>query len=237
MGYFIFKDRNSKEFGPVERTKMLMRNKQTLNITNIPFGTPVMSWSGHESGSMQFTIGIKDINNTDVVDDLLGWLTGEGPLITSIDTGKYMWAYCNAEIIPNPIGGKLATVAVTFVTEPYRYAVDNPEIKVTMTSKSGNLKEGNINNPGNTECEPKFRLTGSGTVKLWLNHIGIEIENVSGGCIVDVQTRRVKDQSGNIILNRTIGDPTNYLLKSGANYFETSDNVSEVYVTKNARWL
>ena len=240
MGYFIFKNRNSNDFGPVERTKMLMRNKQTLNITNIPQGTPVMSWGGHETGTIQFTIGIRDINDTDTVDDLLGWLTGEGPLITSVDTSKYMWAYCSAEIIPNPISSRLATVAVTFITEPYRYAINNPEEKLTMAhnpqSDNPNLLECKIENTGNTQCAPTFRILGSGNIQLWLNHIKMEIQNVSGGVIVDIPTLRVKDLSGNVILNRTIGDPTQYLLNPGENLFEYI-GATEAYVTKNTRWL
>lgn len=240
MGYFIFKNRNSNDFGPVERTKMLMRNKQTLNITNIPFSTPVVSWGGHETGTIQFTIGIRNINDTDKVDDLLGWLTGEGPLITSTDPKKYMWAYCNTEILPNPIGGRLATASVTFTVEPYRYAIDNPEEKLDMQpdpkSDNPNLRICKVENTGNTQCEPTFRIIGNGTIELWLNHLKMTIQNVSGGIIVDVPTLRVKDLNGNVILNRTIGDPTQYLLNPGENLFEYI-GATEAYLKKNTRWL
>ena len=239
MGYFIFKGRSSSDFGPVERTPMLIRNRQTLNITNIPFGTPVMSWGGMETGTITVTIGIKDQNNTDKVDELLGWLSGEGPLIMSNDTSKYMWAYCNSEVVPDPISRRLAKAVVKFVVEPFRYAVTNPEIQLTMNIKADNpdLKDVKITNTGNTSAEPRIRLSGSGQTKLWLNHRELDIGNISGGAIVDIQTLRVKDSYGNIILNRTIGDPTKFLLNPGENYFEVTKNISEAFITMNTRWL
>jgi phage-related protein len=239
MGYFIFKGRSSAEFGPVERTPMLIRNKQTLNITNIPYGTPVISKGGMETGTISLIIGIKDLTDTAKVDDLLGWLSDEGPLIMSTDTSKYMWAYCNAEIIPSPKSRRLATVSVKFVTEPYRYAVNNPETQLQLAVKGDNpdLREVYINNPGNTSAEPRLRLVGSGNTKLWLNHRELDIGNISGGAIVDIQTLRVKDSYGNIILNRTIGDPTKFLLNPGENYFEVTKNISEAFITMNTRWL
>lgn len=239
MGYFIFKNRNSKDFGVVERTPVLIRNKRTLSITNIPGNTPVFSWGGRESGTIPpITLGIRDVNNTDLIDDLMGWLTGDGPLIVSSDTSKYMWAYCSAELVPNRISQQLGKVIINFVVEPYRYAIDNPEIKLTLTQhpKNADLWETNVNNTGNTGSAPVIKIIGSGDVKLWVNHEGIEIKNVSGGAIVDISTLRVKDLSGNIILNQTFGDPSKFITQPGNNYLEFTKNVSEAYITMNTRW-
>lgn len=237
MSEFIFKGRSSQEFGPVERLPIFGKSERVLTVTDIPNGVPVMSWSGVKAGKEQFALGLRNRSQT-VIDELYYWLNGEGRLILSNAPDRYVNAYVSGMIVPEPLSPRLGKATITFVTEPYKYSISNPTEELTMTVKSDNpsLKECNISYEGTEKGAPAIKLFGSGKIELWMNHNKFEIENVYENVTVDLSTLRVKDKDGNVINSRTIGDPEPLMLNRGNNYFEVTNNVSKVELTKNTRW-
>ncbi len=235
MSYFIFKNKSSADIGPLKQLPYAVKAERSMTITEMPYGIPIVTTSGMKTGKLTFCIGLR---NREDIDELYAWLNGSGRLQLSDDLTKYYNAYCSGPLIPNYLSKRLGEVNVTFVIEPYRYAISNDSITPTLTIKPDNtdLKDCNLTYNGTAPGEPIIKLTGSGLLKLWVNHNELQVENVTSHITVDVQTLRVKDESGNIILNKTIGDPTRLQLNPGNNYIEVSNNVTSVEITKNERW-
>lgn len=236
MGEFIFKNRSSQEFGPVERLPIIGKNERVLTVTDIPDGVPVFSWSGLKAGKAQFALGLRKKTPT-VIDDLYEWLNGEGRLILSSDPEKYVNAYVSGAVIPDALSPRLGKVTVTFVTEPYRYSINNPTEELPLKASSNpSLKECNVNYTGTESGPAVYKLYGNGETHIWVNHHEFIIEQVRENVTIDLLSRRIKDKDGNVINRLTIGDPFKIMLNKGDNLFEVTNNISKVELTKNTRW-
>ena len=237
MGEFIFKNRSSQEFGPVERLPIIGKNERVLTVTDIPDGVPVFSWSGLKAGKAQFALGLRKKTPT-VIDDLYEWLNGEGRLILSSDPEKYVNAYVSGAVIPDSLSPRLGKVTVTFVTEPYRYSINNPteELPIQPVPGKPDLKDCTINYTGTEQGEAVYKLYGNGETHIWLDHREFIIEQVRESVTIDLKSKRIKDKDGNVINRYTIGNPFSIMLNKGDNYFEVTSNITKVELTKNTRW-
>lgn len=238
MSEFIFKNRSSQEFGPVERLPIIGKNERILTVTDIPDGVPVYSWSGIKSGKVQFALGLRKKTPT-VIDDLYEWLNGEGRLILSSDPEKYVNAYVSGAVLPDALSPRLGRATITFVTEPYRYAINNPTEELELKAHPkypATMKEANIDYTGTESGEAIYKLYGNGETHIWVNHNEFVIEQVHESVTIDLKSKRIKDKDGNVINRFTIGNPLSIMLVKGDNYFETTNNITKVEVTRNTRW-
>lgn len=117
--------------------------------------------------------------------DVMDWIRGAERL----RWGGYGWEYhvsaaeTQLELAPwdeFPECGQLATVV--FHAEPFRYLWPEAEPIECVSGMT-------LNNPGTAEAAPLITLTGSGDVTLSIGGYVVNVDGMSGGCVIDCEAQ------------------------------------------------
>ena len=114
---------------------------------------------------------------------------------------------------------------VTFKSDPYEYIIEQPiELVTGMT----------VMNYGTLYSLPKFTITGSGTITVYVNGIAFQIKDVANSVVVDSDL--LLCYSGSFPMNnKMIG---NYpILKEGENTISWTGTVSKVELEIRGRYV
>lgn len=115
---------------------------------------------------------------------------------------------------------------VTFMLAPFKYLTDNPE----TTISNGSV----VRNNGTRYSKPIFKITGTGNIKLTVNGETFEVNGLSAGQEITIDSSRYITYSGNDLFhNRTKGKYP--FLAVGDNWIEWDGSISSVKITKNER--
>ncbi len=234
MSYFIFKGKDSREYGILESLPLDIRAERTTQIINMPAGTPIIYESkAFKAQTVNMTLGLRD-NSPDNIREINSWLYGRGKLILSNEPDKYYDAVCNTAIQGTRMVKNLGKIPVNFTVMPYRYAIENEWQEMSISSTWVSY----INNDCMCTLQPTIKIYGNGELNFTLKDKGsVTVRNVSEYCIIDVPTRRVYNKDGNIILNETVGNILNIELEPGTNTFYWKANTQKVEIKLNKRWL
>lgn len=238
MGYMIFNDRNSKEFGIViERVPLLTRPEREHAVIEMPNGVPVVyAGKGYKSYNLPVVLGLRDVSPDNII-AIHSWLNGYGKLIFSSAPDLYVNAAIYTQLSASTIPGGLGNMPIAFTVMPYIYDNTNKWEDVDLGAATGGDRSATITNAGNEDAQPTIKLYGSGELYLQLNSDWVLVRNVTDYCIVDVPTRRVYDKDGNVILNETVNDLMRLKLnRSGNSYLKVNAAVDKVEIKKNQRW-
>ncbi|PFJ19023.1 phage tail protein [Bacillus cereus] len=114
---------------------------------------------------------------------------------------------------------------VTFVADPYEYAIQQPlEFTTAMT----------IVNYGTFDSLPKFTIYGSGTITMQINGISFQLKNVNGSVVVDSELKEC--YSGTTPMNQNmIGKFP--VFKTGENTISWTGTVTKIELETRWRYL
>jgi predicted phage tail component-like protein len=225
MSYFIFNDIDSRDMGIiVQSLPPIVQPPKMYERYDIQGSNRTEIYDlGYTAYEKSIVIGMK---NKSLLNNVIGWLQGEGKLITSDEPDKYynvrFLAQQSYERLRN---FKQATIAM--LCQPYKYLVN--ESTLTFTGNK------TITNEGNAPCKPIFKFYGS-NVTVSIN--GNESFSIAGiDSYITVDTLNMECHKDGTLQNRKIsGDFWNIELNPGDNEITVTGATSwEIKV--GARWI
>lgn len=231
MGWINFKGQSSERYGIMKQVPYVPTAEITVDTVEIPYGTPVTIKKGYKRIiTPQFTLGIKNMSQENIY-DIYDWLHGEGRLITSREPDKYFKAQIYSALTTRRLSERLGELDFQFSCEPFRYAIDNPEISPGFTP-DGNMKVTRFDNAGNCEALPEYNIEANGPFKIMVN--GVEFSyGQAGHYQINVEYMSMKS-GGNII--RVDPQINAIRLKTGQNVIAVSNSITSFKIIKNERW-
>ena len=236
--YFIFKDTYSSEFGSIEILPLCLKHEEKTNYINFITGSPlVQETSVLRSKVITVTLNLDDTSPANI-DKIISWLIGTGKLIFSRDPHRYYIATCNAALTGQRILS-LGKVVVQFDVMPYKYDIYESDAWETVRLVEAVASQGcEIHYEGNAPSESVFKITGTGDFQIYSVQSGdyVEVRGLTDYCVIDLKKRKVTDENGDVILNRTYGDINNIKLVPGVNIFLISGDVTALQIKRRTRW-
>lgn len=221
MSWFVFNGKHSAAMGimvlkmpPITRPPMRYDIIKTDGLD----GAGIYPL-GYDIYEKTIEIFIEDPYN---IDGILAWLTGNGTLIFSNEKDKYYKAQALLQIDFENIV-RTRTAKVTFLVQPFKYAVfEEPTTSTTLFNR------------GNIYSLPLMRIYGTGTVTLYVNQIQTCILSLNETITLDSETHEAKQ--GTINKNRSMRG--NFpVLQAGENKLSWTGNITQIQTTVRSRWL
>lgn len=231
MNYILWNNKDSRDINGIliselpPITKPGMRVRETV-IDGVDGS--IIEEFGYESYDKSVTVGLKIGAD---VDKVIEFFTGSGEVVFSNEPDKYYIA----RIIKNIDFSRLLryrVAKVTFRVQPFKFR--RAEVTREVTSENRSLV---IRNDGNYVARPIITITGSGTIKLFLNNRQVcqytfpEDDNV-----VVLDSEKQDAYVGNILKNRNMTGEFP-VFEKGINAITWSGTVESIRVSKYSRWL
>ena len=160
MGYFIYNNIDSRQYGILQKVPYRTRSEQSSSIISIPGKTePIFKTAEqYKETTLQLTLSI---THREKISDIYKWLSGTGILILSDDLTKYYNVKTCSEIVPEYISVRTCQIPVSFICKPFTYAVNDQITEYNTTA--------DIENNGTYYSEPLIKIYGTGDLTLTLN--------------------------------------------------------------------
>lgn len=231
MNYFIYKGINSKSFNTlvVQELPPITKPQLRYNVSEIDgVDGDVIETLGYKSYDKEITIGIK---NTNEINDIIKWLTGNGELTLSNEPDKYYKVNILNEINFERLV-RFRTAKVKFHVQPFKYSLTEGIQRIAVQESQKSIT---IINNGNTISKPVIALSGEGTINITYNNKELRFtfdENKTA--IFDSAKQDVYYQ--NTLLNRNmIGDFIE--LNVGENIINWSGTITRWEIENKSRWI
>lgn len=175
------------------------------------------------------------------MDAIYGWLTGAGDLVFSNEPTKKYKAEITSGIEFKRLNDDfddILTARVTFIVQPYKYAVD--EAAVTTTGAQNTAKNLPVANDGNKDSLPLIVVAGSGDVAISVNSNEVCTLAIGASILLiyldseaqDAYTlsNGVKTYKNNIMTGKFP------VLRPGANTITWTGTTNSIAVYNRSRW-
>lgn len=232
MGYFIFKNIDSRdikglivsELPPITKPKMRVRidtidGKDGVDTVNL----------GFEAYTKTVKIGLT--RNYDI-DNIIGWLHGEGNIQFSNEPDKYYRVKVHDQIDFERLL-RFKTADIKFYTQPFKYSATERTKSLAVTG----LSTAEIRNAGNYFSKPIITFTGTGIINVSVNGVQkcvLNLGETSGSITLDADKQEA--YSGEILKNRQM-DGEFISLEVGKNTITWTGNLSKIDILNYSRWL
>lgn len=228
MGYFIYNNIDSRQYGILQKVPYRTRSEQSSSIISIPGKTePIFKTAEqYKETTLQMVLSV---TNREKISEIYKWLSGTGILILSDDLTKYYSVKVCSEIVPEYISVRTCQIPISFTCKPFLYAVND------TFAEYGTMAD--IENNGTHYSEPIIKIYGTGDLTLTLNGEVWNLTDVDGYITIDTQ-RKVVYKDNTLQLNkisRADGRIVFPCLNVGVNRISTTGTKLEV--KKNVRWL
>lgn len=161
------------------------------------------------------------------VDAISAWLTGNGVLSFSGDTGKYRNAYVVDEVKFTQSGSVWEASFEFYCPDPYRYVTS--EATVTKTTFPASYT-----NAGTVVAKPLLKVTGTGTVSVTIGANTMSVILDTAYVYIDTDAMDVYHLTTLKNRNSTGTFPT---LAVGSNTISVTGTVTEIIITPRTRYL
>lgn len=190
----------------------------------------VVTKLGYSAYDKVLTIGLKGDFN---IDDVISFFETSGKIIFSTEPDKYYnFAMYNGIDFNRLI--RFRTATVNLHVQPFKYSAAEPVLTV---NNSENVVTIPIRNTGNTISRPKFSITGSGVIGLYINNVQILSMTLSSGQTVIIEDMNAKDPAGNFLNRQISGDYDKLTLQSGVNSIKVTGNATKIEIDRYSRWI
>lgn len=125
-------------------------------------------------------------------------------------------------------------------TTHIRTASDGTNLPVIIKATTGGDIDGTVTNAGNIYAKPKFTITGSGGIGIYLNGSQMfQIElGTEGHITIDTDAQEAYKDSPAVLKNRLVtGDYNKFKLNPGTNQLAFTGVVTEAIIENYTRWL
>ena len=190
----------------------------------------VVTVLGYAAYDKALTIGLKGDFN---VDDVISFFETSGKIIFSSEPDKYYnFSMYNGIDFNRLI--RFRTATVNLHVQPFKYSAVEPVVTV---NNSENVITIPIRNTGNTISRPSFKITGSGSIGLYINNVQILGLSLQTNQTVIIDDMNVKDPEGNFLNRQVVGNYDKLTLQSGINSIKVTGNATEIEIDKYSRWV
>ncbi len=232
MGHFIFNNIDSRdikgvivsELPPITKPKMRVR----IDTIDGKDGAETVNL-GFEAYTKTVKIGLTkdyDINN------IIGWLHGEGTLQLSNEPDKYYKVKIHDQIDFERLL-RFRTAEIKFFTQPFKYSATERVKSVDLTG----LTSTEIRNTGNYFSKPIITFTGTGTINVSVNgsqkcvlYLGATSESIT------LDADKQEAYFGEVLKNRQM-DGEFVTLEVGKNTITWTGNLTKIDILNYSRWL
>lgn len=195
--WFEFKGIRSTDMG-IKFRKLATRNTPELNTTRkkVSGRHGTLKYGPETYGDVQVKIEC-DALEPEKMPQILGWLTGEGPLRFSDEPDFAYDASIEKGFSRAQISARFAEqrFTITWNCAPFRRAVPDPA-QITIQA-SGTQ----ITNPGTAPALPKIEIRGSGDFAVTIGMQTVFFKDVTGGIIVDSELGDALTLDGTLLAN------------------------------------
>lgn len=124
---------------------------------------------------------------------------------------------------------------IVFDCQPFRYVWPEAE-PITIVTADHSMKSVSVQNPGNTESEPRLIIEGAGEFTLTIGLTLITFKNVEDGVILDCEMEECFNLEESLLVNDwvEIGDDEFPKLNAGATMISWSGDVTKITIIP--RW-
>lgn len=179
-------------------------------------------------------------NDNANIDDINGWLSGEGDLIFGDEPDRVYHARITKEFSRSNQHVRLRGQAfsISFDCEPFRYSASEAEEAVTATTSATAIP-----NPGTIYSEPLLIVSGSGSGTIQIGQNTMFFENLKTGVPVyaDCAAKIVYTGTGAaddpMLLNTQNASGEWMRIAPGANFINIDGGIASVTVHPRWRWL
>lgn len=187
---------------------------------------------GYGAYDKSFEIGLSYNYN---VDDIIKYFDSEGTVVFSNEPDKYY----NYTIVGQIDFEKLIrfkTAKITMHVQPFKYSNVEGTKTFTFTEESQGIT---VRNNGNIFSKPIIKITGNGTINLYLNSIqALVINDLTDSIEINTQTMNAYNTTSGAFMNRSVsGDYSNLYLKAGANTLSWDGNITKIEISYCSRWI
>ena len=161
------------------------------------------------------------------MDTVLAWLTGNGVLSFSEDSGKYRNVYILDEVSFRQRGSVWEATFDFFVPDPYRYVASEADVRKTTFPST-------YTNAGTVAAKPLLKVTGTGTVAVTIGSDTMTLVLDTAYVYIDSDSREVYYTT---TLKNRIATGTFPVLAVGANTISVTGTVTEIVITPRTRYL
>lgn len=223
MSYFIFKGISSENFTNliVESLPPIVKPPMRYELIEVDGSDKTkVNVLGYKAYEKSISLGFRDGNIYDVME----WLNGSGKLILSNEPDKYYEAFVVSQI-DYESALRFRKANVTFLVQPYKYAVDEEETEART-----------LINQGNIESLPLMTIFGSGAVGVYINGNKQCDIIIDGYVTLDSEEQEAYKDNLNNRRNRVMTG--NFpVLQPGENILSFTGNVTNVKTLVRSRWL
>lgn len=172
------------------------------------------------------------------IDDIIEFFNSSGKVVFSNEPDKYYYyAIYNQIDFEKLIRFKTATV--TLHVQPFKYSDLESERVFSLTM--GEPETISVRNIGNIYSKPILKITGAGTVNLYINSreiLKIDFQHIGQQIIIDSTKMNAYNADGTLFLNRLVsGNYNEVILKVGKNEITYTGSVSEIRIDNYTRWI
>ena len=235
--YFIWKDRNSTDFGIiVSDYPPIIRPKERVNQITIPGRSGVLLLPEGDTDLPVYEPVVRSIEcwvrpDADV-EAIASWLQGSGSIIFGNEPNRSYDARIINQIDFERIirGHDYRSFTIPFQCQPYKKLY--PEAEDIIVTASGST----IHNPGTVPAWPKFTVYGSGTITLITYGGAVVLSGIGNGIVLDWEAQECTSLDGGELLNDKVEGEPQYI-PVGDSTITWTGTVSRLMIKPNWRFL
>lgn len=229
MGYFIFKGKNSKDFG-ILISSAPQRTKPERRVEHITIPGRSGELTQDEDTYEPYTISMQcSTRGNDHLDEIVAWLNGAGELILSTEPDKVYQVAIYNKISISDVIYLYNSFLIQFRVQPFKYNVNAFNDKKELTAPT------KIKSRGTVYSEPIITVYGSGDITLTINDKDFPLYGVDGSITIDSEMMEVFKGTEN--QNGKFGGEGFPRLEVGENTVSWTGNVEKVVIEPRWRWL
>ena len=175
--------------------------------------------------------------NIENLDEFSAWIRNFGWMRMGKYPGFAYKASMISQIDINQVmkGRENRRFSIVFDCQPFRYVWPEAE-PITIVTANHSMESVSVQNPGNTESEPRLIIEGTGEFTLTIGLTLITFKNVEGGVILDCEMQECFNLEESLLVNDwvEIGDDEFPKLNAGATMISWSGDVTKITIIP--RW-
>lgn len=167
--YFIFKGVNSRDMGvQVESYPPIMRAPKRVKQVNVPGRAGALILSEGDAVYDAYTRRMKiAIRNDDTLDDVLAWLSGEGPFVSGNEPERVYQVAMQQAFTADKLYHGVYHGELQMLTQPFKGIF--PELALSIAATR------TLHNPGSVPSLPMVVCTGSGSRSITIEDVTFQI--------------------------------------------------------------
>ncbi|WMI81950.1 distal tail protein Dit [Anaerotignum sp. MB30-C6] len=230
--YFIFKGKNSRDFGILisEMPDIVKPQRREQEVT-IPgrSGVLTIDENAYESYTLSIACGKR---GTERLGEIVAWLDGSGDLTLSTEPDKVYRARISNAISISDVIYLYNSFLVQFKVFPFKYSLN------AVRSHADNLVltvPTSIKNKGSVYSEPTITIHGAGNITLIINGTNYGLLGVAE--YITINSEMMEVYKGKVNCNNKFSALDFPRLEVGMNTISWTGNVTKIEVEPKWRWL